>query len=192
MRLFRRHAVKRLPLAALLALLLIPGSAVAQHHGGSHPRKKASGTGVRCGNGYISSSYTCHKGENDSTTTSGDDSAKQDEPSTHDGEQRRADSETVAAEREVRERRAAWLAEHPGDSGTQDVNRDAEGHIIRSEAARRFFMAQTGYPNGRPGYVVDHIKPLACGGADDPSNMQWQTVEEGKAKDKVELVGCHP
>lgn len=38
-----------------------------------------------------------------------------------------------------------------------------------------------------PGYVVDHIKPLACGGADRPSNMQWQTIAAGKAKDKWEL-----
>jgi len=49
---------------------------------------------------------------------------------------------------------------------------------------------QTGYPNGRPGYVIDHIKPLACGGADAPSNMAWQTVAEGKAKDRVERRGC--
>jgi len=25
------------------------------------------------------------------------------------------------------------------------------------------------------GYVIDHVVPLACGGADAPSNMQWQT-----------------
>jgi hypothetical protein len=37
-----------------------------------------------------------------------------------------------------------------------------------------------------PGYVIDHIKPLACGGADAPRNMQWQTVREAKAKDKWE------
>jgi len=188
--------MKKLPLA-LLACLLIPSAAVAQHHGGSHPRKKASGTGVRCGNGYISSSYTCNKDENSSTKgdsgSTEDDAPKRDEPtSSYDGEQRRADSETVAAEREERERRAAWVAEHPADAGAETVNRDAEGHIIRSEAAKRLFMAQSGYPNGRPGYVVDHIKPLACGGTDDPSNMQWQTEEEGKAKDKVELVACHP
>jgi len=41
-----------------------------------------------------------------------------------------------------------------------------------------------------PGYVIDHIKPLACNGADDPSNMQWQTEAEGKAKDKWERKGC--
>ena len=40
------------------------------------------------------------------------------------------------------------------------------------------------------GYVIDHVKPLACGGADAPSNMQWQTIAEGKAKDKWERKGC--
>jgi hypothetical protein len=41
-----------------------------------------------------------------------------------------------------------------------------------------------------PGYVIDHIRPLACGGADDPSNVQWQTVAAAKAKDRVERIGC--
>jgi hypothetical protein len=40
------------------------------------------------------------------------------------------------------------------------------------------------------GYVVDHKKALACGGPDRPSNMQWQTIAQAKAKDKVELLGC--
>lgn len=40
------------------------------------------------------------------------------------------------------------------------------------------------------GYVVDHVIPLACGGPDAPSNMQWQTVEDGKAKDKIERKNC--
>jgi len=44
-------------------------------------------------------------------------------------------------------------------------------------------MTQTGYPKGRKGYVVDHIKPLECSVADVPSNMQWQTVQEAKIKD---------
>jgi hypothetical protein len=68
--------------------------------------------------------------------------------------------------------------------------RDARGRFVRSEAAKHAFEAQSGYPKGRPGYVVDHIRPLACGGADVPSNMQWQTVAAAKAKDKTERVGC--
>jgi hypothetical protein len=36
------------------------------------------------------------------------------------------------------------------------------------------------------GYVIDHIDPLECGGADAPFNMQWQTTAEGKAKDRWE------
>ena len=43
---------------------------------------------------------------------------------------------------------------------------------------------------GRPGYVVDHIIALACGGADTPANMQWQTIAEGRAKDRRERLGC--
>jgi len=74
--------------------------------------------------------------------------------------------------------------------GASGVARDSHGRIVRSEAAKHAFEVQSGYPHGRPGYVVDHIKPLACGGAYEPSNMQWQTVEAAKAKDKIERVGC--
>lgn len=68
--------------------------------------------------------------------------------------------------------------------------RDARGRIKRSAHAKDDFMRQTGHPHGWPGHVVDHVKPLACGGADDPSNMQWQTTADAKAKDKVERKGC--
>jgi hypothetical protein len=78
----------------------------------------------------------------------------------------------------------------PAPSTAPTIKRDERGRIQRSEAARHAFARQTGYPNGRPGYVIDHIKPLACGGADAPSNMQWQTVAEAKAKDKTERIGC--
>jgi len=39
-------------------------------------------------------------------------------------------------------------------------------------------------------YVVDYIKALACGGADDPRNMQWQTTAAAKQKDRWELAEC--
>lgn len=72
------------------------------------------------------------------------------------------------------------------------VQRDKHGRIKRSKAARAGFERQspcpsTGKTSGRcPGYVVDHVNPLECGGADAPSNMQWQTIADGKAKDKTE------
>jgi hypothetical protein len=77
---------------------------------------------------------------------------------------------------------------HPSPNVTGGRTRN--GRIARSEEAKRQFMRQTGYPRGRPGYVIDHVRPLACGGADSPSNMQWQTLSDAKAKDKVERVGC--
>lgn len=66
----------------------------------------------------------------------------------------------------------------------------------RSEAAKNRFKAlqpcpSTGASQGPcPGYVIDHIKPLACGGADEPGNMQWQDIEAAKAKDRWERAGC--
>ncbi len=79
---------------------------------------------------------------------------------------------------------------HGSTPAVVTVARDTDGRIKRTASARHAFEVRTGYPKGRPGYVIDHIKPLACGGADDPSNMQWQTIEAAKAKDRVERIGC--
>ena len=68
---------------------------------------------------------------------------------------------------------------------------DAHSHRIkRSLEAKHEFERATGHPHGWPGHVIDHVIPLACGGADAPSNMQWQTIEEAKVKDRVERRGC--
>jgi hypothetical protein len=72
------------------------------------------------------------------------------------------------------------------------VQRDSHGRIKRSAAAKNDFKRQhpcpsTGRSSGAcPGYVIDHVRALECGGPDSSSNMQWQTVAEGKAKDKTE------
>ena len=63
---------------------------------------------------------------------------------------------------------------------------------IRSSSAKAEFKREHPCPaNGHrsgpcPGYVIDHIVPLACNGADAPSNMQWQTIADAKAKDRWE------
>ena len=79
---------------------------------------------------------------------------------------------------------------HSSVQTASGVARDQRGRIQRSAAARHSFARQTGFPHGRPGYIIDHIVPLACGGADDPSNMQWQTIAAAKAKDRTERLGC--
>lgn len=73
---------------------------------------------------------------------------------------------------------------------------DAFCKVQRSEAQKNAFKRENPCPSngnnhGRcPGYVIDHIVPLACGGADDPSNMQWQTIQDAKIKDRFELSMC--
>ena len=71
----------------------------------------------------------------------------------------------------------------------------AEARTKRSQSAKVEFKHQhpcpaTGLPKGPcKGYVIHHIVPIACHGADALSNMQWQTVADAKAKDKWERTG---
>jgi len=86
----------------------------------------------------------------------------------------------------------------PYKHNSAGIERDADGRIKRSSAAKNDFKQSNPCPNGVrrsgscPGYVIDHINPLACGGADAPYNMQWQTVQAAKAKDKTERDNCQP
>lgn len=70
----------------------------------------------------------------------------------------------------------------------EGVARDKHGRIQRSPHAVRAFRKATPCPStGRrsgacPGYEVDHVTPLACGGADVPGNMQWLTKAENRRK----------
>jgi hypothetical protein len=81
---------------------------------------------------------------------------------------------------------------HHSKSKCSSCARDSHGKIKRSPEAKHAFQRShpcpsTGRTSGAcPGYVIDHVQPLKRGGADAPSNMQWQTVAAAKAKDKVE------
>ncbi len=72
------------------------------------------------------------------------------------------------------------------DSNSKPAKQTSEAYSTTT-AAKAQFMRESGYRNGRPGYVVAYRKALACGGAsDDISNMEWLTVAESKAKDKAD------
>lgn len=83
-------------------------------------------------------------------------------------------------------------ATHHNGNYTQVAQRDSHGKIARSQHAKSDFKKlhpcpSTGKSSGAcPGYVIDHVEPLKRGGADAPGNMQWQTKEDAKKKDKVE------
>jgi hypothetical protein len=82
---------------------------------------------------------------------------------------------------------------HSSSTRSRSSSHTSKSHkskFHRSAAAKDQFMGESGYPHGRKGYLVEHKIPLACGGADSPSNMQWQTKADAKAKDKWERNGC--
>jgi hypothetical protein len=72
------------------------------------------------------------------------------------------------------------------------VARDSHNRIARSSSAKHEFQKQqpcpaTGKTSGPcGGYVIDHVVPLKRGGPDVPSNMQWQTTQAAKIKDRTE------
>lgn len=82
--------------------------------------------------------------------------------------------------------------------------RTASGAIARSRPALRVFRLvhpcpATGATGGAcPGWAVDHVIPLACGGCDSIGNMQWLPVaakasSAPTAKDRFErVIYCRP
>lgn len=68
---------------------------------------------------------------------------------------------------------------------------EARSKASRAEFQRLQPCPATGAKRGPcPGYIVDHVSPLCAGGADHHSNMQWQTVNAAKAKDRSERSQC--
>lgn len=70
------------------------------------------------------------------------------------------------------------------------------GVDARSRAARAEFQRHYPCPSSEarrgpcPGWEVDHVTPLKCGGIDAPRNMQWLTAEQHKAKTRREAALC--
>jgi hypothetical protein len=66
------------------------------------------------------------------------------------------------------------------------IDHDADAKQARSRSAKAAFQRlyhcpSTDKPRGAcPGYIIDHVIPLFAGGADDPLDMQWQTIAEAK------------
>jgi hypothetical protein len=55
--------------------------------------------------------------------------------------------------------------------------REHRSHEVEREFQWQHPCPSTGRATGAcPGYVRDHIVPLACGGPDAVQNMQWQSV----------------
>ena len=86
---------------------------------------------------------------------------------------------------------------HAGSSGhghtkAIGVARNSHGKIARSAKAKDSFRKSrpcpaTGKTHGAcPGYVIDHVQSLKHGGPDSANNMQWQTTQAAKQKDRAE------
>ena len=87
----------------------------------------------------------------------------------------------------------SWVHRPTVSHGTANPPRDSHGKIKRSASAKSDFRKShpcpsTGKTSGAcPGYEVDHRNPLACGGADMASNMQWLTTAQNRSKG---AAGC--
>jgi hypothetical protein len=88
--------------------------------------------------------------------------------------------------------------------GVENIKRSEEGVIIRSASVLRNFQKlhpcpSTGKITGScPGWAIDHVIPLACGGCDSIENLQWMknTIKScagTECKDRWERkIYCEP
>jgi 5-methylcytosine-specific restriction endonuclease McrA len=62
---------------------------------------------------------------------------------------------------------------------------------LRAEFMRLHPCPSTGLTRGAcPGWQVDHIEALVCGGRDELANLQWLEVEPHRQKTRVEVKLC--
>lgn len=78
----------------------------------------------------------------------------------------------------------AWIAAHGSLAYAETTERGWKAPYL----FRKYNPCpSTGKTTGAcPGWIMDHMESLRCGGKDVPENLWWQTVAEAKAKDGVE------
>ncbi|SRR5439155_2933415 len=163
--------MKRIALMALILSILLPFEVTALK-GGSH------GSGSRSTTAHSSTRSSSSRKKSSSKSSSGTSKTIKVKESKKDG--------ALKSKKNSSSTSSAKVSSSGVPHKSTVAARDSNGRIKRSAEAKKDFMKQTGYPKGRKGYLVDHVVPLECGGADSPSNMQWQTVTEAKIKDRTE------
>lgn len=72
-----------------------------------------------------------------------------------------------------------------------DADAGKRSYAAKADFKRQNPCPETGQPRGRcPGWEIDHVVPLKCGGDDLPSNMQWLTIIDHKEKTRREAPLC--
>ena len=73
-------------------------------------------------------------------------------------------------------------------AATQAADRS---RTVRAEFMRQQPCPSTGATRGPcPGWQVDHIEALVCGGRDELRNLQWLQVQQHREKTRVEVKLC--
>ena len=75
--------------------------------------------------------------------------------------------------------------------GTLPAPAAERSRTLRAEFMRLNPCPSTGATSGPcPGWQVDHIEALVCGGRDELATLQWLPVADHRAKTRVEVKLC--
>lgn len=71
------------------------------------------------------------------------------------------------------------------------VEAGPRSRALRAEFQRQHPCPATGERTGAcPGWEVDHVVALVCGGKDELGNLQWLTVQAHREKTRAEVKLC--